>query len=185
MSGSGLGTFVIVPLVNFVSEGYGWRKALMILAGLLLVCGLFGILFRPLKFPVSDQISKPLELQQNDDSKQVVVLSNRRNSKTTGKSLAKMMNLSLLKDPIFILYNLATFSTSLGYYVPYFCLTDLVTTIGMSSEDASHLLSIIGIVNTFGRVILGYISDRPFINRLWVYNICLIICGIGKQSLDF
>ncbi|XP_055320717.1 monocarboxylate transporter 12-B-like [Sitodiplosis mosellana] len=197
LAGSGLGTFVLVPFVNFLSEEYGWRRALMILAGILLICGLLGILYRPLSstqenpkpenLDTCSDISKQSEYQQNDHLKSMDISPPTTNSKPISKSLAKMMNLSLLKDPIFILFNLATLLTSLGYYVPYFCLADLVSIIGVSSEDASHLLSIIGIVNTVGRVILGYISDRPCINRLWVYNICLIICGIatGMSLLCF
>lgn len=108
--------------------------------------------------------------------------SEKDESQPIGKGLAKMMNLSLLRDPVFILFNLADFSISLGYYVPYFCLADLVSMIGMSSEIASHLLSIIGIVNTVGRIVIGFVSDKSFINRLGLFNVCLIICGTGKKE---
>lgn len=56
--------------------------------------------------------------------------------------------------------------------------------IGISSENASRLLSVIGIVNTAGRIIIGYLSDRPWINRLWLFNSCLIICGTAT-ALSF
>lgn len=52
--------------------------------------------------------------------------------------------------------------------------------IGIESADASFLLSVVGIANTIGRVILGYISDKPWVNRLWLYNGALTICGIGN-----
>lgn len=42
------------------------------------------------------------------------------------------------------------------------------------------LLAVIGIANTVGRIILGYISDKPWVNRLLVYNMCLTICGLCK-----
>jgi MFS transporter, MCT family, solute carrier family 16 (monocarboxylic acid transporters), member 14 len=44
------------------------------------------------------------------------------------------------------------------------------------------LLAVIGIANTVGRIILGYISDKPWVNRLLVYNMCLTICGLCKWS---
>ena len=49
-----------------------------------------------------------------------------------------------------------------------------------SKEDASVLLMVVGIANTVGRIVLGYISDRGWIKRLYLYNICLAICGIGE-----
>lgn len=65
--------------------------------------------------------------------------------------------------------------------MPYFCLADHARELGVTKEDASHLLSIIGIVNTLSRIIWGYVSDKPWINRLWIYNISLVVCGIGKR----
>lgn len=50
---------------------------------------------------------------------------------------------------------------------------------GIPSANASFLLSVVGIANTIGRVILGYISDKPWLNRLWLYNGALTVCGLG------
>lgn len=51
---------------------------------------------------------------------------------------------------------------------------------GINSDLASYLLSVIGISNTVSRVVLGYISDKSWVNRLYVYNAALTLCGIGK-----
>jgi len=53
---------------------------------------------------------------------------------------------------------------------------------GIPSKQSSYLLALLGIANTLGRIILGFISDKPWINRLMVYNLCLAICGIGKHN---
>lgn len=100
-------------------------------------------------------------------------------------SFVKLMNLDLLKNPIFILFTVSDFANALGYYIPYFCLVDHATELDISKEDASHLLSIIGIANTLSRIILGYMSDKPWVNRLWVYNICLFVCGLGNRNIIF
>ena len=50
---------------------------------------------------------------------------------------------------------------------------------GMSSDESSFLLAIIGISNTVSRVLLGYISDKPWLNRLWLYNTALTCCGLS------
>lgn len=49
-----------------------------------------------------------------------------------------------------------------------------------SMQDASFLLSIVGAANTLSRVILGYLSDKKWMNRLYLYNGALTVCGIGK-----
>jgi MCP family monocarboxylic acid transporter-like MFS transporter 14 len=51
---------------------------------------------------------------------------------------------------------------------------------GIGKDDASYLLSVIGIANTLGRIVLGWLSDKPWVNRLYTYNICLAICGLSE-----
>lgn len=91
----------------------------------------------------------------------------------------EMLSFSLLKDPIFMLFAVSNLATSLGFYIPYFCMADQIKELKMPSEVASYLLSIIGVANTIGRIVLGFISDKSWVNRLWVYNVCLVTCGIG------
>lgn len=55
--------------------------------------------------------------------------------------------------------------------------------LGMSTEEASYLLAAIGIANTIGRIVLGYIADKSWVNRLWVYNVCLFACGLGMKII--
>jgi len=45
--GSGLGTFVFAPLIEHLIVEYGWRGAILIIAGLVLNCAILGALFRP------------------------------------------------------------------------------------------------------------------------------------------
>jgi MFS family permease len=45
--GSGLGTFVFAPLTGYLIVEYGWRGAMLIIAGFVLSCAFFGVLFRP------------------------------------------------------------------------------------------------------------------------------------------
>lgn len=100
----------------------------------------------------------------------------------THETFVEMMNFGLFKDPIFILFTLSNFCTSLGFNVPYVYLASLAEKLQLTTEQASYLLSIIGIANTLGRIVLGYLSDKPWVNRLAVYNICLATCGAGKNK---
>lgn len=93
-------------------------------------------------------------------------------------ALSEMLDLSLLVDPVFILFSISNFLTSIGFYIPY------VYTVPMSEEmgvqNSAYLISIIGGANLVGRIILGFISDKPWVNRLLAYNLCLTIAGISE-----
>ncbi|XP_037938291.1 monocarboxylate transporter 12 isoform X2 [Teleopsis dalmanni] len=100
-------------------------------------------------------------------------------SQETRDTLTEMMNFSLLKDVIFLLFAASNFCTSIGFNMPYVYIVSQAETLKLDSEQSSYLIATIGIANTVGRIILGYISDKPWVNRLWVYNVCLTICGIA------
>ncbi|XP_001950241.2 uncharacterized protein LOC100161575 [Acyrthosiphon pisum] len=99
-------------------------------------------------------------------------------AKSTIKTL---LDFSLLKDPVFILYTISNFLTSIGFNIPYLYLVPQAGMIGIASKHSSYLLALLGIANTLGRIILGFISDKPWINRLMVYNLCLTVCGIATM----
>nr|XP_040226142.2 monocarboxylate transporter 12-B [Anopheles coluzzii]XP_040226152.2 monocarboxylate transporter 12-B [Anopheles coluzzii]XP_049464187.1 monocarboxylate transporter 12-B [Anopheles coluzzii] len=100
-------------------------------------------------------------------------------SRETCDTFREMMNFSILKDPIFIIFTVSNFLTSVGFNVPYVYLAAQAQVLGIGSKDASYLLGIIGIANTVGRIVLGYLSDKPWVNRLAVYNCSLAVCGIA------
>jgi len=49
-------------------------------------------------------------------------------------------------------------------------------------KQAGFLLAIVGIANTISRVILGYLSDKAWMNRLYLYNGALAVCGLCKYT---
>lgn len=104
-------------------------------------------------------------------------------SADTKQTLKEMLDMELLKDPIFMLFTLSNIFTSIGFNIPYVYLVKLAESRGVSS--AASLLSIIGAANMVSRVILGYISDQAWVNRLYVYNTCLAICGAATFGCAF
>ncbi|CAN7949167.1 unnamed protein product, partial [Ixodes hexagonus] len=95
-------------------------------------------------------------------------------------ALCEMINFNLLKSPVFLLFALSNFFTSVGFNVPYVYTKDrAVEALHMPEDTASLLLSCIGLSNTLGRVLLGYLSDKSCVNRLWLYNANLTLCGLA------
>ena len=55
----------------------------------------------------------------------------------------------------------------------------------MDPDTAVFLVSIIGIANTFGRLIFGLISSHPKINSLILSNGALTVAGIATIFVPF
>lgn len=296
--GSGIGTFLLAPVTEWMVNLLGWQGAMLITAGFVLNCCVFGALFRPLETPAVRRVARcsfpnlttngdirkgslpngtigsngevslipPLKAEslkkhsasllginnhtQNPSSNHQIrnatsmtlscgTTSSRRSSirrrsgplgrkdvfysgsvrdiatcasnlyiydvqvdeedskeevkpSTTSKimnclcppamqdAFKEMMNFRLMKDAIFLMFGFSNFFTNIGFNVPFVYTKDRAVGLGLAEEDyASYLLSIIGIANTIGRVILGYLSDRKCINRLWLYNASLTVCGVA------
>lgn len=56
---------------------------------------------------------------------------------------------------------------------------------GIDQNSASLLLSIIGITNTFGRVVCGYVADFPSVDSLLLNNLCLVVSTFAVVSIPF
>ncbi|XP_063917394.1 monocarboxylate transporter 12-like isoform X2 [Zophobas morio] len=91
--------------------------------------------------------------------------------------LVDMFDFSHFADVKYLLFAISNFCLYTWYDVPYVYLTDHATTLGYSEEDASLLISIIGIINMFGEVMLGWVGDLPWANAIIIYAACMGLCG--------
>ncbi|XP_066138373.1 monocarboxylate transporter 14 isoform X1 [Euwallacea fornicatus] len=97
-------------------------------------------------------------------------------------ALSQMMDMSLLKNPVFMFIAVSNLFGMAGLYVPFVYLADCAKSNGVNDTYASLLISIIGITNTVGRVACGYFADFPQVNALMVNNICLVISTIAVAA---
>lgn len=95
------------------------------------------------------------------------------------RTLATMLDMSLLQSHSFLLLALSGGFTIMGFFVPFMYLTDRALMSGMAESYAMWLVSTIGITNTIGRVVCGMISSHPKVNTLWVNNVAITIGGIA------
>lgn len=112
-------------------------------------------------------------------------------------ALAQMLDVSLMKDPVFMMIAISNLFGMAGLYVPFFYLVDSATlkvtcfTLiisdfisifyfqGIDKETATLLLSVIGVTNTLGRIGCGYFADFPQVNALLVNNVCLVTATLA------
>lgn len=114
--------------------------------------------------------------------------------------LKEMMNFSLLSNPLFLLIGISNAFGMIGFYTPFVYLPSMAATFvscnllniystldqdDISVEDAAFLVSIIGISNTVGRVISGWISDFSWVNSLVVTNTAIILSAITVFLFPF
>ncbi|XP_049872731.1 monocarboxylate transporter 4-like isoform X2 [Pectinophora gossypiella] len=100
-------------------------------------------------------------------------------------ALSSMMDMSLLRDPAFMLIAVSNFFGMAGLYVPFVYIVDAARLNGVDGSQASFLLSIIGITNTIGRIVCGYVADFPWMDSLMLNNVCLVIATISVGLTPF
>ncbi|XP_015597797.1 uncharacterized protein LOC107268974 [Cephus cinctus] len=91
--------------------------------------------------------------------------------------LVDMLDFSHFSDSRFLLFSISNFLLHTWYDVPYVYLTDNAIEMGFSETDASILISVIGITNMGGEIILGWAGDRAWVNASLVYAVCMSLCG--------
>lgn len=92
--------------------------------------------------------------------------------------LVDMLDFSFFTDIRFTLFAISNFLLYAWYDVPYVYLADYAVENGNSKTDASILISMIGIINMVGEIILGWLGDQKFVSAGMIYAICHVFCGI-------
>ncbi|KER23052.1 hypothetical protein T265_08995 [Opisthorchis viverrini] len=97
--------------------------------------------------------------------------------------LRSMFGVSILRSPTFQLLNISSIITMIGYIVPYQFLKDNAQFHGYGETESAYLLASLGILNTIGRLISGWLSDRPWVNIVLVNNVSLLVSGVATAIL--
>ncbi|XP_054723796.1 monocarboxylate transporter 12-like [Uloborus diversus] len=105
--------------------------------------------------------------------------------KSMTDTMYEMLDFSLLKNNVFLLICISNIVGMIGFYVPYVYITDSSIMKGITSDKAAFLLSVIGITNTFGRLMFGWFADRPGVSALLVNNISIVLTGLCVFCLPF
>lgn len=92
--------------------------------------------------------------------------------------LLDMMDFSHFKNMPFLLFAISNFLLYTWYDVPYVYIADLAIKKGHTDEDASYLISLIGILNMFGEILLGWAGDKAWVNANMVYAVSMVLCGL-------
>jgi MCP family monocarboxylic acid transporter-like MFS transporter 12 len=148
VAGSGVGTLVMAQVVSAILTNLGWRNAFRII-GAIAFCIIVtaGSLYKELpKTGATAYTSSRAVTEKQSTVKELCQLD-------------KIIDFKFLKANRYVQCLSATmFISAFGYYAPQIHLVKYATEVGISSTNASYLVSIMGVGSTFGRIIFGKLS---------------------------
>jgi hypothetical protein len=131
----------------------------------------------------------PISYVGNKDIELKTVQEVSENDSGTKKSLKNTLkgfiDFSLFSDAVFMFFAASNFLTSLGFNAPYIYIVKQAISVGFEAHTADMFLSAIGISNTVGRLVIGYLGGLKKVNRLYLYSSVLTICGIATVLEPF
>lgn len=101
---------------------------------------------------------------------------NRRKRKT--KTLVEAFNVSIWKNKKYVIWAIVTPLSLFGYFVPYVHMLQFVKTNFSNDYDGKIPVTCIGITSGLGRLIFGYIADKPRVNRILLQQISFFSIGV-------
>ncbi|XP_070499939.1 monocarboxylate transporter 14-like [Chironomus tepperi] len=101
------------------------------------------------------------------------------------KLFKDILDFSYFLDIQFLLFAISNFILYTWYDVVYVYLPDFALENNVQDTDASMLISLIGIVNMLGEIVLGWAGDREEINANIIYAICMGLCGVSVVLIPF
>ncbi|CAK7216105.1 hypothetical protein SBRCBS47491_002719 [Sporothrix bragantina] len=183
LSGGGVGSLVLSPVVRALLSAVGGRWTLRFLAALFVVVGTpVAWAVPPSRFPVSNARSAQnanvdANANADSDSEQPpasatnVVVARRRTHIST----------ALLVTPAFLLSVAAAFCQSAGAQLPLTFIPSYSVSLGLSAGTGATLLAVANVVNAVARVATGYAGDR--FGRLNILAVSLAGAAIAVGAL--
>ncbi|NWH82096.1 MOT5 protein, partial [Piaya cayana] len=89
-----------------------------------------------------------------------------------------LVDFSPLKDPVFCIFTWSFLFSHLAYFVPMFHLVARARTLGVSSMDASYLISVAGITEMVSQLLSGWAADQNWTKKYHYHVAYLVLGGI-------
>jgi len=171
MSGSGIGTFILAPVVQLLIEHYSWRGALLILGGFVSNLCVCGALLRPIILKEEEACPLPVDSECGYSIKSPVV-----NGIHTGNAagdtlevnvkqrcLQSMQEYHFLLMPDFMVLSGSFLLLASGCSLPFVYLVPYALDVGVGHQHAAFLMSILGIIDIVGNITFGWLTDMRYV----------------------
>lgn len=154
LAGSGVGTITLATALNLILSSYYWRDALRILSATSLLILFSGLIYYLIPAPMTF-----VDAAEFQDKK-------------------KHFDLSFLKNKAYIVWLIVLGLCQFGFYIPYVHLVRHSQDLGIMKNKGAVLVGYIAISQTVGKIFFGRIADHPRVNRVYLYQMCLLACSV-------
>ncbi|KAM8923936.1 monocarboxylate transporter 12 [Pelodytes ibericus] len=185
MSGSGIGTFILAPVVQLLIEQFSWRGALLILGGFVSNLCVCGALMRPINI-MEDFAHHSLKQEKTPEEPNKSV-----NETSTCTSLShdcthktlcycSQQEYSFILKPSFIILAISFLFLAYGCSPPFVYLVPYSLSVGVSNQQAAFLMSILGVIDIVGNITFGWLTDRRLLKR---HRYACYLIAVGLDGL--
>ncbi|XP_045199768.2 monocarboxylate transporter 7-like [Mercenaria mercenaria] len=121
-----------------------------------------------------------LALDTDNQSKNKMADNEENNSKNKCiQFLSGLLDFSVLRSFVVILFILVSFLLFFGHFNFILFMPPTAGSRGVSKYDTAYLVSITGICDLFGRVLVGVAGDLQFIARYKLMGLATLLCGFS------
>ncbi|XP_023862517.1 monocarboxylate transporter 12-B-like isoform X1 [Salvelinus sp. IW2-2015] len=189
MSGSGIGTFILAPVVQMLIEHYSWRGALLILGGVVANLCVCGALLRPITLKEEEEAHGPVPLDTEcgygvkapvvSMLEESLAINNNNNSHRCF-CFQSIQEYCFLLMPDFLMLAVSFLFLASGCSLPFVYLVPYALDVGVSHHQAAFLMSILGVIDIVGNITFGWLVDRRCLKKY--RNVCYMI-AVGMEGL--
>lgn len=163
MSGSGIGTFILAPVVQLLIEQFSWRGALLILGGFVLNLCVCGALMRPItlkEYQTSRESNHVCRTQKQDFKRASPCSTWAKEWVQTCLCCSLQQEYSFLLMSDFVVLAISVLFMAYGCSPLFVYLVPYALSVGVSHQQAAFLMSILGVIDIVGNVTFGWLTDR-------------------------
>ena len=167
MAGLSVGNFIFPPLARLILDRLGWRMALSLCSCVLMqnvwLCGFY----------------RPPIVRIKDKTKSL------SRSTRVKNYLKSIVDFSMLKDPVMILFLISCFLLSITFMGYHINLVNKALSEGVERYKAAFVASVSGVVNALWRPTFGVLATIPIIrkNKYLVLTCILALFGLSLGLL--
>lgn len=175
MSGVGIGAFTLAPILQTVSDSYGYFGLWLTCSGLTLQYCVFGAMLFPSRLELERKIKTQFSTIDKDQRREGLF----HKLQNFGKSCGRFYR----KELVFVY--LSMFLCNIGIYLIYLHFASYVLSVGFSHLDAALLLSICGICNCISRILVGSAANSSNIDEFVLYGGTFSLTGLTTALFPF
>lgn len=157
-AGSGVGTIAMGPIMQLAINNLGWANAARVLGGVLCLCTIGSLLYRvPSQTDLKDEKAEEADKLRRPP----------------------MFDFTVFKNKAFLVWCIALSAFMMGYFVPFVHLPAYAEECGIPNSQSSTLVGMMSVGSTFGRLFFGKLGDHRRMNRLYCFQIAMLLIGVA------